>query len=44
MQAVAHSKKFAKKVGVPQKVGREYSQADAAAKLYPSHGEKKGKK
>lgn len=24
MQAVAHNKKFAKKVGIPQKVGREF--------------------
>lgn len=24
MQAVAHDKKFAKKVGIPQKVGREF--------------------
>lgn len=27
MQAVAHSPKFAKKVGVPQSVGREYSKS-----------------
>ena len=25
MQAVAHNKKFAKKVGVPQKVGKEFT-------------------
>ena len=41
MQAVAHNKKFAKKVGVPQSVGREFSHADAAKKLYPNHSEKK---
>ena len=28
MQAVAHSVSFAKKVGVPQSVGREYVAAD----------------
>lgn len=28
MAAVAHSKKFAKKVGIPQKVGKEFNQAD----------------
>lgn len=28
MRAVAHDPKFAKKVGVPQKVGREYERAD----------------
>jgi hypothetical protein len=30
MAAVAHSPKFAKKVGVPQSVGKEFSEADAA--------------
>ena len=29
MQAVAHSPEFAKKVGVSQKVGREFAAADA---------------
>ena len=28
MAAVAHSPKFAEKVGVPQKVGQEFNQAD----------------
>lgn len=28
MQAVAHSPKFAKKVGVPVKVGKEFAKAD----------------
>ena len=28
MRAVAHSKKFAKKVGVPQEVGKEYNKED----------------
>lgn len=30
MKAVEHSPKFAKKVGVPQSVGREFSKADQA--------------
>lgn len=29
MAAVAHNKGFAKKVGVPQKVGKEFNRADA---------------
>lgn len=28
MSAVAHSAKFAKKVGVPQSVGQEFNEAD----------------
>lgn len=28
MQAVAHSKTFAKKVGIPQSVGRDFYEAD----------------
>ncbi len=27
MQAVAHNKEFAKKVGIPQKVGKEYTKS-----------------
>ncbi len=30
MRAVAHDPKFAKKVGVPQSVGRDFVKADAA--------------
>jgi hypothetical protein len=41
MQAVAHSKEFAKKVDVPQSVGREFTMAE---KLYPDQGKKKDKK
>lgn len=33
MQAVAHSPKFAKKVGIPQSVGKEFAAADAGKKL-----------
>jgi hypothetical protein len=29
MAAAAHDKNFAKKVGVPQKVAKEYNKADA---------------
>lgn len=28
MAAVAHSKKFSNKVGIPQKVGKEFNKAD----------------
>lgn len=42
MRAVAHSKSFAKKVGVPQSVGREFSHM--AGRLYPGQGKKKGQK
>lgn len=28
MRAVAHSLKFAKKVGIPQSVGKEFNEAD----------------
>lgn len=31
MRAVAHSPKFAKKVGIPQKVGKDFEAADKAA-------------
>lgn len=29
MAAAAHDKRFAKRVGIPQKVAKEYNQADA---------------
>lgn len=32
MQAVAHSPEFAKKVGIPQKVGKEFAKADKTMK------------
>ena len=32
MQAVAHSPAFAKKVGVPTKVGKDFAKADKAKK------------
>ena len=33
MAAAAHDPKFAKKVGVPQSVAREYNQADKGGKM-----------
>lgn len=38
MEAVAHDPKFAKKVGIPQKVGKDFAAADKAT------GKFKGKK
>jgi hypothetical protein len=38
MRAVAHNPKFAKKVGIPQKVGRDYASADKAAGKYAKGG------
>lgn len=37
MEAVAHSPKFAKKVGIPQKVGKDFAQADKG-KTFKSGG------
>lgn len=38
MAAVAHSPEFAKKVGIPQSVGREFNQADKGkTKDLPEH-------
>jgi len=33
MNAVAHNPSFAKKTGIPQKVGKEFSKADEAKKM-----------
>lgn len=33
MEAVAHDPKFAKKAGIPVKVGKEYAKADKAKRL-----------
>jgi hypothetical protein len=33
MAAVAHSPAFAKKVGIPQSVGREFNQADKGTSM-----------
>lgn len=37
MEAVKHSKKFAKKVGVPQSVGKDFSDADDKAGITKTH-------
>ena len=39
MRAVAHSPKFAKKVGVPQSVGREFTKGDDMKGKYKKGGE-----
>lgn len=49
MQAVAHNKRFANKVGIPQNVGREFEMADKAKetqkdKSNKRYGKDKGKK
>ena len=36
MAAAAHSKSFAKKMGIPQKVAKEFNQADAAKRAKSS--------
>ena len=38
MRAVAHSPKFAKKVGVPQSVGKDFTMADKKAKKFGDGG------
>lgn len=38
MEAVAHSKKFAKKAGVPQRVGKDFAAADKGRKVGGSGG------
>lgn len=43
MAAAAHDPKFAKRVGVPQGVAREFNQADAGTGILRK-GSKKGKK
>ncbi len=42
MEALAHSRKFAKKAGVPQSVGKDFAAADEAAGKY-AHGGIPGK-
>ena len=41
MQAVAHNKAFAKKVGVPQSVGREFTKKEGGEMKYAKGGESK---
>lgn len=40
MEAVAHSPEFAKKAGVPQKVGKDFAKADDKAGITKTHGGK----
>lgn len=40
MEAVKHSPQFAKKVGVPQSVGREFAAADDKAGITKKHTKK----
>ena len=43
MAAAAHSKEFAKKVGVPKKVAKEFNKADKGTKLLSRAMKKKPK-
>ncbi len=43
-EAVAHSKKFAKKAGISQKVGKDFAEADDAAGITKTHDGKPAKK
>jgi hypothetical protein len=40
MEAIAHSKKFAKKAGVPQSVGEDFAKADDKAGITKTHNGK----
>ena len=42
MEAVKHSKKFADKVGIPQKVGEHFVAADKTKGKYQGKGKKHG--
>lgn len=44
MEAIAHSPEFAKKAGVPQKVGKEFAKADDKAGITKIHKGKSAKK
>lgn len=37
MQAVAHNPKFASKVGIPQSVGKEFTEADKRKQMVVAH-------
>lgn len=43
MAAIAHDPKFAKKVGVPQKVGKEFNQADAGTGILKGKGARRNR-
>lgn len=40
MEAISHSPEFAKKAGVPQSVGRDFSRADDKAGITKTHNGK----
>jgi hypothetical protein len=42
MAGVAHSPAFAKKVGIPQSVGKEFNQADKGTKILRGKRKKRG--
>lgn len=44
MNAVAHDPAFAKKVGIPQKVGEDFAEADKAKKKSPLYSNPKSPK
>lgn len=44
MEGVAHDPKFAKKVGIPQKVGTDFVLADVGKKFGPVHKAPKRKR
>jgi hypothetical protein len=44
MAAAAHSKEFAKKVGVPMKVAKEFNKADRGGKMLKKAAKNKPKK
>jgi hypothetical protein len=44
MEAVAHNSKFAKKAGVPVKVGKDFAKADDKAGITKTHNGKQAKK
>jgi hypothetical protein len=43
MEGVAHNPAFAKRVGIPQKVGRDFAMADIGRKFAPPKVIRKGK-
>lgn len=43
MEAVAHSRKFARKAGVPQSVGKDFAAADDKAGITKTHNGKPAK-
>lgn len=44
MAAAAHNPKFAKKVGIPQKVAKEFNEADKGTGIIKSKNKKKNSK